>query len=272
MTSTDNPRSESKVWDAPEYQQSHSYIWRYGTDFLELLNPQPGERILDLGCGTGHLTAEIAKSGARVVGVDNSSEMVSIAAANFPDLDFKVADARDLPFEREFDAVFSNAVLHWIKEAEKALDSITASLKPGGRIVAEMGGRGNIEKVVTALRRSLKANIGHPRLEVDPWYFPTIGEYSRLLEKRGFEVSFATHFSRPTPLQEGEDGLRGWIRMFCSDFLAGLEADTENKVLTMVEEELRPKLFDGVRWVVDYRRLRFEAHKIGLPDLAHIDG
>ena len=260
MTSTRNPRSEPKVWDAPEYQQSHSYIWRYGTDFLELLNPQPGERILDLGCGTGHLTAEIAKSGARVVGVDNSSEMVSTAAANFPDLDFKVADARNLPFELEFDAVFSNAVLHWIKEAEKALDSITASLKPKGRIVAEMGGRGNIEKVVTALRRALDATI------------PTIGEYSRLLENRGFEVSFATHFSRPTPLQEGEDGLRGWIRMFCSDFLAGLEPDIEDKVLTLVEEELRPELFDGVRWVVDYRRLRFEARKVSLPDLAHIDG
>lgn len=237
-----------------------------------MLNPQPGERILDLGCGTGHLTAEIAKSGAEVVGIDNSPDMVRIAKENFPDIPFQLADARDFHFSEGFDAVFSNAALHWIKEAEKVLDSITGCLKSGGRITAEMGGRGNIESVVSALRRALASCLGHSRSEVDPWYFPTIGQYSALLEQRGFEVSFANHFSRPTPLKEGQEGLRDWIRMFCSEFVSGLEPESEEKVLTMVEEELRPVLFDGVRWVVDYRRLRFQAYKTGAPDLTHIEG
>lgn len=265
MTSFGESQPGAKVWDAPEYQQSHSYIWQYGADLLELLDPQPGERILDVGCGTGHLTAEIAKSGAGVVGVDSSEDMVRVAMENFPDITFVHADARSLLFNEPFDAVFSNAVLHWIKEAEEALDSITECLKPGGRIVAEMGGRGNIEGVVSALRRALGSTVGHPRNEVDPWYFPAIGEYSQLLEKRGFEVSFASHFSRPTPQQEGEEGLRDWIRMFCSDFLSGLDADVEDRTLTMVEEELRPRMYDGVRWTVDYRRLRFEARRVGPP-------
>ena len=265
MASSGEGHPTAKAWDAPEYQQSHSYIWQYGASLVEMLDPQPGERVLDLGCGTGHLTAEIAKSGAEVVGIDNSPDMVRIARENFPDLAFLHADGRDFHFSEGFDAVFSNAALHWIKEAEQVLDSISGCLKPGGRIVAEMGGRGNIESVVSALRRALTSTLGRPRAEVDPWYFPTIGQYSALLEQRGFEVSFANHFSRPTPLKEGEEGLRDWTRMFCSEFLVGLEPAIEDKVLTLVEEELRPTLFDGVRWVVDYRRLRFQAHKIGPP-------
>ena len=258
-------QSTSKTWDAPEYQQNHSYIWQYGTDLLRLLDPQPGEKILDLGCGTGHLAAEIAKAGARVVGVDSSGDMVRIASENFPNIAFIEADARTLSLEEPFDAVFSNAALHWIREAEQVLDSVTGCLKPSGRFVAEMGGRGNIEGVIAALRRGLTATLGHPRSEVEPWYFPTIGEYSRLLEDRGFEVSFASHFSRPTPQQEGTDGLRDWIRMFCSDFLSGLKPDVEERVLTLVEEELGPRMYDGVRWTVDYRRLRFEARRVGPP-------
>ena len=265
MSSTGEMRPTAKAWNAPAYQESHSYIWQYGASLVEMLNPQPGERVLDLGCGTGHLAAEIARAGSEVVGIDNSPDMVRIAKENFPDLAFHHADARDFHFSDGFDAVFSNAALHWIKEAEQVLDSIAGCLKPGGRIVAEMGGRGNIESVVSALRSALTAKLGHPRAEVDPWYFPTIGQYSALLERRGFEVSFANHFSRPTPLKEGEEGLRDWIRMFCSEFLAGLDSDSEYAVLTLVEEELRPSLFDGVRWVVDYRRLRFQAHKIGPP-------
>lgn len=271
MTTSGDNHPLSKVWNAPEYQQSHSYIWQYGADLLGLLAPQPGERILDLGCGTGHLTAEIAKSGARVVGADNSADMVRAAVMNFPDITFVQADARELAFDEPFDAVFSNAVLHWIKEADEVLDSVTRCLKPGGRIVAEMGGKGNIKGVVTALRRALRSTLGDPGNEVDPWYFPTIGEYAHLLEERGFEVSFASHFSRPTPQQEGEGGLRDWIRMFCSEFLSGLDADVEDRVLTLVEEELRPRMYDGVRWTVDYRRLRFVARKISPSGLANVD-
>ena len=218
MASSGEALPTVKAWDAPEYQESHSYIWQYGASLVEMLDPQPGERVLDLGCGTGHLAAEIARAGCEVIGIDNSPDMVRIAKENFPDLAFHHADARDFHFSEGFDAVFSNAALHWIKEAEQVLDSIAGCLKPGGRIVAEMGGRGNIESVVSALRRALTAKLGHPRAEVDPWYLPTIGQYSALLEQRGLEVSFANPLQPAHAPERGKRGVEG----LDSDVLLGV--------------------------------------------------
>jgi len=238
-------------WDATRYQDRHSFVWRYGASLLELLNPQPGERILDVGCGTGQLTHEIAQTGARVVGLDGSSEMLANARKNFPDLEFVLADASNFNFPEPFDAVFSNAVLHWVKNAEAAVSCIARALRPGGRFVAEFGGKGNIRTVMDALR----AVLGPAADEQSPWYYPSIGEYAPILERHGLEVRNASLFDRPTPLQ-GEDGLEDWLRMFGQSYLLQLPPDRADEVIRELVNRLRPVFYrDGI-WTVDYRRIR----------------
>jgi trans-aconitate methyltransferase len=250
-----------KKWDATLYDAKHSFVWERGADLLELLAPHAGERILDLGCGTGHLTAKIAESGAHVVGLDSSPEMIAEAKGNYPELEFVVADARDFRFEKPFDAVFSNATLHWILEPERVAQSVSEALVSEGRFVAEMGGQGNIERLVSALRRARTA-IGSPvEAGYNPWYFPTIGEYASLLETQGLEVTFALLFDRPTPLEDGEAGLRNWIRMFGASFLAGIPPEKEEELIFVTEQQLRKELFREGKWHADYRRLRIVARR-----------
>jgi SAM-dependent methyltransferase len=235
-------------WDAERYQANHNYVWQYGAGLLELLEAKPDERILDLGCGTGQLTAEIAKSGADVVGLDRSLEMIAEARRQFPEIRFVVADAANA--EGEFDAVFSNAALHWMKPPEPVAAAIARCLKRGGRFVAEFGGKGNVQSVLEVARQVLG------QVE-SPWYYPSIAEYTSLLERHGLETSFAMLFDRPTPLT-GESGMADWLRMFAGTFFAGRDAELERAV-----ELLRPRLFrDGV-WLVDYRRLRVVARQGG---------
>ena len=144
-------------WNPSLYQSSHSFVWEYGKGLVELLAPQAGERVLDVGCGTGQLTAEIARAGAEVVGIDNSPAMIEQARGNFPGLRFEVADVTGMPYREEFDAVFSNAVLHWVRDAEAAAGAIVRALKPGGRFVAEFGGHGNTRTLLDAVYRSMEA-------------------------------------------------------------------------------------------------------------------
>ena len=229
-------------------------MWRYGANLLELLEPQPGERILDVGCGTGQLTADIARSGAQVTGLDNSADMLADARKNYPELTFVVADAAGFDFPEPFDAVFSNAALHWVKDAEGAVASIARALRPGGRFVAEFGGKGNIATVQAALRDVL----GPIADEQSPWYYPSIGEYAPILERHGLEVRNASLFDRPTPLQ-GEDGLDHWLRMFTQTYLRQFTPERADDIVRQLVEHLRPALYrDGV-WTVDYRRLRVTA-------------
>jgi trans-aconitate methyltransferase len=142
-------------WNAKLYDAKHDFVWKFGSDVVSLLDPQLGERILDLGCGTGHLTAQIAESGARVTGVDRSAEMVAAARLAYPNLKFEIADPRTLPFQNEFDAVFSNATLHWIHEPEQVLQGVWKALCPGGRFVAEFGGKTNIRAMQEGSDRAL---------------------------------------------------------------------------------------------------------------------
>jgi trans-aconitate methyltransferase len=243
--------STSGAWDAGRYQDKHSFVWRYGADLLQLLAPQPGERILDLGCGTGQLTAEIARSGAQVIGLDSSADMLAEARRNYPELTFVSGDAAGFDFPEPFDAVFSNAVLHWVKDADAAVSSIARALRPGGRMIAEFGGQGNIASVQAALR----AVLGPQADEQSPWYYPSVGEYAPILERHGLEVSNASLFNRPTPL-EGENGLEQWLRMFTGTYLRQFSAEQANGIVSNLVEHLRPTLYrDGV-WTVDYRRLR----------------
>jgi len=248
--------STAPAWKANLYDASHSFVWKFGAALLELLEPKAGERILDLGCGTGALTAQIVAAGAEVVGIDSSPEMIDQARRSYPNLSFHVADARSFTVEGRFDAVFSNAVLHWVKEPEQAVSRIRTALKPGGRFVAEFGGKGNTQKMVAALQRQAAA-FGITDYEI-PWYFPAIAEYTGVLERHGFEVTFATLFERPTPL-EGEMGLRKWFEMFCGSLLERLKHGDRESFLGALESELQPLLYRDGTWLADYRRLRVVA-------------
>jgi trans-aconitate methyltransferase len=248
-----------KEWNAKDYDQSYSFVWKYGADLIELLAPQPGERILDLGCGTGHLTARIAEMGAEVTGMDSSEEMVEKARGNYPNLSFERMDARSLPFAAEFDAVFSNAVLHWVKPPEQAVASIAKALRPGGRFVAEFGGKGNIKAIVDAVTESLHAAGVSNAGDLNPWYFPSIPEYSTLLERSGLETASAWLFDRLTPLEKGEAGMAGWLEMFGAAFLQAVPPERREAVIAEAEERMRPALFREGVWHADYRRLRVVA-------------
>ncbi|HEX5481893.1 MAG TPA: methyltransferase domain-containing protein [Terriglobia bacterium] len=253
------PSAQATAWNAGLYDSKHSFVWERGADLIELLKPAFGERILDLGCGTGHLTANIAESGAHVVGIDSSPEMIREAREHYPAIEFRIADARDFSFEEPFDAAFSNAALHWIKEAERVVQCLGKALKPGGRFVAELGGKGNVRELVNAFRRSLET-MGYEK-DPNPWYFPSVAEYSSLLERYGLEMTFAVLFNRPTLLEDGSNGMRNWINMFAASFLASVPPARNEEFIQNVEHLLRPRLFQDGRWIADYKRLRVIARK-----------
>ncbi|MCG1003076.1 MULTISPECIES: trans-aconitate 2-methyltransferase [Halobacterium] len=254
---TDNGTAPND-WDSDAYDGSHSFVFEYGEGVVGLLDPQPSDRVLDLGCGTGHLTAAIADTGARVVGVDRAATMLADARTNYPSLAFVRGDARELPFAAPFDAVFSNAALHWIPGDDHGdvLDSVSGALRPGGRFVAELGGAGNVSAIVDAVSRELESR---GREVENPWYFPTVGEYASRLEARGFEVRYAAHFDRPTELDGGDDGLVEWLGMFGDSLLADVPEGEHDDVLAAVADDLRDELYEDGTWTADYRRLRFEA-------------
>jgi trans-aconitate methyltransferase len=247
-------------WDARLYDGRHAFVWQQGAALLELLGPKPGERVLDLGCGTGHLTAQVAAAGAKVVGLDLAPTMIEEARRTYPQLCFVQGDARDFAFDEPFDAVLSNAALHWVKPPEKVIACVSRALKPGGRFVAEFGGRGNVQRIAAALAGAAAA-IG-PGEWRSPWYFPAIAEYATLLEAGGLEVTFAVLFDRPTPLQ-GDEGMRHWVAMFAGGLLDAVPADRREAFLTLVESRLRPTLYRDGGWFADYRRLRVVASKTG---------
>ena len=243
-------------WDADAYDDGHAFVFEYGEDVVDLLEPERGERILDLGCGTGHLTARIADAGASVVGLDASEAMVSEARERYPECEFVRGDAREFAFDRPFDAVFSNAALHWIPEQDAVLDSVADALRPGGRFVAELGGSGNVAAVVDAVREEA-AERGYD--VENPWYFPTVGEYATTLESHGLETRYATLFDRPTELDGGADGLAQWLEMFGDGLLAPVAEEERPALVAAVEDRLRDEQFRDGTWVADYRRLRVVA-------------
>jgi trans-aconitate methyltransferase len=249
------------TWDAKLYDDKHAFVWEKAKGVVELLSPKAGERILDLGCGTGRLTAEIAATGADVIGIDQSPEMISEGRAQFRDLHFEVADARHMHFERQFDAVFSNAVLHWIVQPELVVRAVATALVPGGRFVAEFGGKGNVSRLIAAVDRAYAKFGIECGLADNIWYYPSVAEYAALLEEEGLEVRDAKLFDRPTRLEDGEKGLESWIRMFLKFALDRLPAERQQEFLREIEAQARPELFRNRSWELDYRRLRIAAWK-----------
>ena len=246
----------TQIWNPAAYAESGSFVPTLGAAALEWLAPQPGERILDLGCGDGQLTAKIAASGADVLGIDTSAEMVQGALVR--GLAAQVCNAETLPFENEFDAVFSNAALHWVRDQDSMLAGVKRALRPGGRFVAEMGGHGNIAAIRVALIAVLERH-GCAGFEDGVNYYPTPEGYSARLVSHGFTVDDIQLIPRPTPLPAS--GMRGWLTTFRRGVLEAVPDDLRSAVVdetvALLEPVLRSEQGD---WTADYVRLRFLAH------------
>lgn len=247
-------------WNASLYDQKHDFVSKFGANLVDVLAPQTLEHILDVGCGTGDLANEIASFGAIVRGMDASKEMIGSAQQKYPTLAFETQDAATMDYTNQFDAVFSNAALHWMKQQEKVLANIYRALKPHGRFVAEMGGQGNIASIVGALRQSMVELQLPYKEQYFPWFFPAAEDYQAMLENAGFTVQMMTLYERPTPLQ-GVDGLCNWLVMFSNNILQHVSDVDKELVYAKCEELLKPTNYQNKQWIADYWRLRFVATK-----------
>lgn len=245
-------------WNPRGYREHAGFVSELGEPVVQWLAPRPGERILDLGCGDGALSARIAALGCELVAIDANPAFV--AAARSHGLDARVMDARELAFEGQFDAVFSNAVLHWIPEAERVVEGVGRALVPGGRFVAELGGSGNCRSIVEALQGAMQ-EYGLDWEAIDPWYFPSPEAYTSVLEGGGFRVEEMALIPRPTPLP---GDIAQWLQTFATGVAAYLPPEQRPELFADVRAALRERLCggDGV-WTVDYVRLRFRAVKVG---------
>ena len=247
------PAASHQQWSAGSYDTHARFVSDLASGVVEWLAPTPGERILDVGCGDGVLTAELRDRGVEVVGVDSSDDFVEAARAR--GLDARLMDGEELSFASEFDAVFSNAALHWMPRAEAVVSGIASALRPHGRFVAEFGGHGNVAAIVTAMRAIGERRGGDLAL-ANPWYFPAPQVYQALLERHGFNVRRIMLIPRPVVLKTG---MEGWLMLFRKPFFDQF-GDAAQKVLAETIDLLRPALQDADgNWTADYVRLRVEA-------------
>lgn len=243
-------------WDAEKYTRDFSFVYQYGSALLDWIE---GERlsVLDLGCGSGALTKELAARGHDAEGLDASEELLAVARAQYPELRFVQGDAASFRTEKRYDAVFSNAVFHWISREKQAdlTACVFSALKPGGQFVFEFGGHGNNARIHAALAREFeKRGLTYEM----PFYFPTVGEYAALLERGGFLVRAALLLDRPTELK-GENGLRDWIHMFVKAPFAGIDPETGEEIINSAAASLKSALYRRGNWYADYVRLRCRA-------------
>lgn len=253
--------NEPQSWKPELYDQKLSYISEYGKQVIHLLQPRQGEYILDLGCGTGDLAYEIAAAGAQVTGVDLSAAMIEQAIVKYPQQHFMVSNAERLNMTDTFDAVFSNAALHWMKHPELVVEGVWHALKSHGRFVAEFGGIGNCESIIQAIAEVIDHDYGLIGAELNPWYFPSIGQYSSLLEQQGFHVTYAIHFDRLTKLADGEQGLSHWLSAFANPFFTSIPENEIPSVYDKISDKVRTRLFHDGDWYADYKRIRVIAIK-----------
>ena len=246
----------SQIWNANQYVNHASFVAEHGSSVLDLLNPKSGERVLDLGCGDGTLTRNIEKNGVSVHGVDSSQSMIETALQR--GLSAEVMSGDKLTFNNEFDAVFTNAALHWMTNPDSVLCGVFNSLKSSGRFVGEFGGRGNIGALVNAMNNVFERHPEFGKFN-NPWYFPGVEEYQQKLQKYGFYVHYIELIPRPTPLNSG---VEEWLKIFSNGITKNLNQEQENRFLNEVENLVKPHLFIEDHWVADYVRLRFSAQKV----------
>lgn len=250
-------------WDAEHYDERIGFVSRLGQSLIGLLQPKPAERILDLGCGTGDLTHQISLSGAVVTGLDCSETMIAKAKEKYPELRFVEADGETFRLEEgeaPYDAVFSNAALHWMQKPDKAIESVWLSLRPGGRFVAEFGGFGNVGAIIQALTSAVES-YGVPVEKRYPWYFPSIGSMLLFWRSRALPLVMRSCTTGPRRWM-AENGVCaiGWLLLRVR-FFAGLSEAEKEEVCLRCEAGLRQKLYDGKQWIADYRRIRIKAVK-----------
>ncbi|KAA2241930.1 methyltransferase domain-containing protein [Chitinophaga agrisoli] len=246
------------MWNANLYKNNFAFVFQYGNSLVEWLQPQPGEKILDLGCGTGELTATLAKSGAQVTGLDSSASMIATARNNFPGMEFIEASAASFSLPVQYNAIFSNAALHWMLDKEQVAARMYQHLQPGGRLVLEMGAQGNVASLLQALEKAMQQ---HGYSYKPFWYFPSLGEYTSLLEKYGFRIHQAHCFDRATELANPDNGIIEWFEMFGDHFFENIPPEHRTSILQQAQESLRPTHFRDGKWYADYVRLRVAAVK-----------
>ncbi len=244
-------------WNSTLYDKKHDFVAEYGKGLLEFVPQNTKQTILDLGCGKGTLTAQLAKLCNKIVGVDASQNMIDKAKEEFSDIEFKVCNALALPFEKEFDVVFSNAVFHWISDHDALLKNIHKALKPQGVLVCEFGASGNIATIESAFAEACNS-LGYGYKA--KFNFPTAEDFGKLLKRNGFVIDRIYEYDRPTVLKDEEQGLVNWMKQFFVSELEVMPEHVQAMVFEKVEGLTRGALWNGAEWVADYRRLRAIAH------------
>lgn len=243
-------------WNAQEYTDDFQFVHRYGESVMELLTAPKGSYVIDLGCGNGALTEKLREKGYQVKGLDASADMLKQAAILHPDIEFEQADAVEFSLDRKADAIFSNAVFHWIDDQEKLIANLAENIRPGGELVFEFGGKGCAESVHAALEKAcLKRGYAYLRT----FYFPTVGEYAPLLERNGFRVEYAVLFDRFT---EQKNGIEEWISMFNRQAFRHVPEEEREEIIQEAVETCRSKLYVDGKWYVDYVRIRMRARRV----------
>lgn len=246
------------LWDTNLYHDKHRFVAEYGKALLEYVPEDENQVILDLGCGTGALTCELLKKSKNTIGIDYSDDMIKKAALLYPDISFQVMDACNLQWENHFDIIFSNAVFHWISDQDALLNSIYKALKPHGQLICEFGAYNNVALILKAYASAVE-KLGYTF--VNYFFYPTTEDYNNRLVNTGFTVKRIMDFDRPTPLVDGEFGLRNWIKQFLAKDLFTYSKIEQEEILENVENTLRPHLWNGSKWIADYRRIQVVACK-----------
>jgi len=251
-------KGAKKKWDSSRYDSKYEFVSRYGEELLALLNADQEDLILDLGCGTGDLTHLIDQDAGEVIGLDKSVDMIRTANEKYPKLKFVTGDAANFDFDRPFDAIFSNAALHWVLDYKGCIRSMYRNLRTGGRLVLEFGAKDNINTIVRALRSVLLQKGFTKQAGIELWYFPTVEKYSDELKAEGFDIVHASQFGRPTELNAD---IGDWLKMFAGPFFKDIPEPQIVKIVDEVIQLTRQNCYRKGKWYADYKRIRIVAMK-----------